>query len=234
MTIDVVAFIIGGILIGTAVVGGGFEIKEIRMPRVGAGVRIASLIVGSGFLLLGMGIWGANNPHLLAEQAPLNNMVPADTARAADNQETHTRSTRAAQPEQPAQEQPAEEQPVWTQEVSAPAFTGFTGQYQLSWMAEGVTHSGEVNFNGAGGTIRVSYIDPEAQEQHWVDQDLVLHQEQGVFWYVGSNARDAYSQQLLHESQYSQDNLRVAADGQGGWTIDAVCALTYCFPATIQ
>lgn len=42
--------------------GGGFEIKEIKIPWVGAGVRIVSLVAGSGFVLLAMGIWGANNP----------------------------------------------------------------------------------------------------------------------------------------------------------------------------
>ena len=66
MTLEVISFIIGGLLIATAVVGGGFEIKEIRMPKVGAGARTGALVVGLLFILMGLGIWETNQQQLLS------------------------------------------------------------------------------------------------------------------------------------------------------------------------
>lgn len=230
VTIEVISFIIGGILIGTAVVGGGFEVKEIKMPRVGAGVRIASLVVGSGFLLLAMGIWGANNPGLLGEQVPVNSLAPAVNPAAPPQQpEAQAPAPEVRQPQPPIQPEPA-----WAEEVAAPAFTGFSGNFGVVWTVEGTSHSGAASFNGPSGFIRVAFVNPFTQMEQWVDQDLVLQESEGVFWYVGVNPRDASTQQLLGEMEYTQDNFRVAADGHGGWTIDAVCAQGFCFPVFIQ
>lgn len=240
MTIDVVAFIIGGILIGTAIVGGGFEVKEIKMPRVGAGVRIVSLIVGSGFLLLGMGIWGANNPHLLAEQVPASSMMPTgDTAsavRTTENTETQTRSTQVSQPaqEQPVQEQPVQEFQDWTPDPVEPVFTGFVSENQLVWNWEGTTLKGTARFNGTTGFFRVAFVHPETWAQVYVDQDLVLRESNGFWWYMGTHPRDASTGRALAQSEYDTDNFRVVSDGQGGWTIDQVCGSTACVPVAVQ
>jgi hypothetical protein len=236
MTIEVVSFIIGGILVGTAIVGGGFEIKEIKMPRVGAGVRIVSMVVGSGFLLLAMGIWSLNNPQLVANQVPLNNFAPAaDTAGTAPAAETQTRSTQVSQPEQPVQEKPvAEEAPVWAQEPASAVFTGFSGTNQLSWHLEGATYYGSINFNGSAGFFRVAFVDPESGAEVQVDQDLVLQHGDGFWWYMGANPRDASTGQALDQTQYVEDNFRVVANGQGGWTIDHVCSAGTCVPVTLQ
>jgi hypothetical protein len=228
MTIEVVAFIIGGILVATAIVGGGFEVKEIKMPRVGAGVRIVSLVVGSGFLLLAMGIWGMNNPALVAETPPVSSYLPADTAASAPVEQP------ARQVVQEAQPAAAQAEPEWGQPVEVAAFTGFSGQTNLVWTTGGVVHSGAVNFAGASGYLRVTYLDPSDQTNHVVDQDLTLRESKGGFWYMGSNPRDAYTQQALDESLYSRDRFRVVPDGSGGWTIDQVCALGSCFPVSVQ
>jgi len=53
MTIQIVAFGFGGILLFVGVLGGGFEIKELKIPKVGAGVRVLSAVVGLLFVCLG-------------------------------------------------------------------------------------------------------------------------------------------------------------------------------------
>lgn len=53
MSIEVVSFVFGGLLVLVAILGGGFELKELRIPVVGAGVRIVAAIVG--LLFIGMG-----------------------------------------------------------------------------------------------------------------------------------------------------------------------------------
>ena len=53
MTVQVIAFAFGGILLFVGVIGGGFELKELRVPKVGVGVRVLSTMVGLVFICLG-------------------------------------------------------------------------------------------------------------------------------------------------------------------------------------
>lgn len=55
MTIQIAAFAFGGILLFVGVLGGGFEVKELKVPRVGPGVRVLSAVVGLFFICLGFG-----------------------------------------------------------------------------------------------------------------------------------------------------------------------------------
>lgn len=55
MSIEIVSFVFGGILLFVGVVGGGFELKELKVPKVGMGVRVVSTIVGFLFVCLGFG-----------------------------------------------------------------------------------------------------------------------------------------------------------------------------------
>lgn len=55
MSIEIVSFVFGGILLFVGVVGGGFELKELKVPKVGMGVRVVSAIVGFLFVCLGFG-----------------------------------------------------------------------------------------------------------------------------------------------------------------------------------
>jgi hypothetical protein len=56
MTAETVMMILGGVLVLTGVLGGGFEVKEIKIPRIGIGSRLLSAAAGLGFLLWGAGI----------------------------------------------------------------------------------------------------------------------------------------------------------------------------------
>ena len=55
MTVNVILFGTGAILIFIAVVGGGFEIKEIRLPPLSRASRMVATIAGICFIALG--IW---------------------------------------------------------------------------------------------------------------------------------------------------------------------------------
>lgn len=55
MTIEIASFVFGGILLFVGLLGGGFELKELKIPKVGMGVRAAALITGVLFICLGLG-----------------------------------------------------------------------------------------------------------------------------------------------------------------------------------
>lgn len=224
MTIEVISFIIGGILIGTAIVGGGFEIKEIKMPRVGAGVRIVSLVAGSGFVLLAMGIWGANNPHLLVQSNMSNAFTDAKTATNAADPVTRA-TPQALEEAAPQAPDDAEPQP-------ASAFTGFTGDTNLGWQVEGMDQYASAHFTGMSGTIRIGWVDPNSGVNEEVIQDLVLQQDEaGMVFYQGLNPRHASTDQPWPE--YRPDYFRVVQSEQG-WTIDQVCDVQACWAVFVR
>lgn len=56
MTAEIVMFVLGGVMLLIAIVGGGFELKELKVPRVGWGTRLVSGIAGILFVFLGVGM----------------------------------------------------------------------------------------------------------------------------------------------------------------------------------
>jgi hypothetical protein len=60
MTLQTMSFIFGAILLAVAILGGGFEIKEIKVPNVTMGGRIIAGIVGIFFV--GLGFWETERP----------------------------------------------------------------------------------------------------------------------------------------------------------------------------
>jgi hypothetical protein len=52
MSLDVMAFILGGLLIGAGLFGGGIEIKEIKLPRITGAARVAAAVAGVAFVAL--------------------------------------------------------------------------------------------------------------------------------------------------------------------------------------
>ena len=53
MSIELVSFVFGAVLLGVAVIGGGFEVKEIKLPRVGLVPRVVSFVLGAAFITFG-------------------------------------------------------------------------------------------------------------------------------------------------------------------------------------
>lgn len=58
MSAQSIMLILGALLILTAILGGGFEVKEIKIPRIGIGGRTASAVFGTVFLVWGTGMPG--------------------------------------------------------------------------------------------------------------------------------------------------------------------------------
>ncbi|HWZ97756.1 MAG TPA: hypothetical protein VN025_08355 [Candidatus Dormibacteraeota bacterium] len=63
MTINALVFGFGGILLLVAILGGGFELKEFKIPKVGGAPRVCSGLAGVFFILLGVGIGQSSAPE---------------------------------------------------------------------------------------------------------------------------------------------------------------------------
>lgn len=70
MTANILLLTFGGILLLAAVIGGGFEIKEIKIPKIGFGGRILAGIVGFLFLFLGLRASSDQAPAPVREPPP--------------------------------------------------------------------------------------------------------------------------------------------------------------------
>ena len=55
MGTSTVVFIFGGILLGIGILGGGFELKELKVPKVSMIPRLLSALVGLTFIGVGIG-----------------------------------------------------------------------------------------------------------------------------------------------------------------------------------
>jgi uncharacterized membrane protein len=53
LTPEILSFLFGALLVLIGLVGGGFEIIQLKIPKVGLVVRICATIVGLFFLFLG-------------------------------------------------------------------------------------------------------------------------------------------------------------------------------------
>ena len=59
------SFIFGAILLAVAILGGGFEVKEIKVSNVSISVRIIAGIVG--LIFIGLGFWQLPSALTLSE-----------------------------------------------------------------------------------------------------------------------------------------------------------------------
>ena len=62
------SFIFGAILLAVAILGGGFEVKEIKVSNVSISVRIIAGIVG--LIFIGLGFWQLPSALTLSELHP--------------------------------------------------------------------------------------------------------------------------------------------------------------------
>src|SRR5579872_6615116 len=53
---DVVVLLFGGFLVLIAIVGGGLEVKEVKIPPLGKGARLLAAIAGVILILIGVGM----------------------------------------------------------------------------------------------------------------------------------------------------------------------------------
>ena len=207
MAVEAIAFGFGALLVVTAILGGGFEIREIKMPQVGPIPRVASLVIGAVFIMIGLGIGRADPPQVLGTQtaAPQGVMAAPGSSAPAP----------AAGPATGGQE-----------------FGGINGRYTVTWTMNGMPHQGWIQTTGPRGTIRVHYANLRTGIEEGVDQDVVLQRAQdGTYFYQAMNPRFAGTS-TPHPS-YAPDAFRLAP-GEGGWTITHACDDSGCAEVTTQ
>jgi hypothetical protein len=56
MKLNLIAFLFGAILLAVAILGGGFELKELKVPKVSWFPRLISAFVGMFFVVVGIGL----------------------------------------------------------------------------------------------------------------------------------------------------------------------------------
>ncbi len=67
MSIEVISFLAGLLLLFIALIGGGFKAKEIEIPKVSTGIRIMSAIVGIVLLVIGISVYFSKEEPKTAE-----------------------------------------------------------------------------------------------------------------------------------------------------------------------
>jgi hypothetical protein len=77
MSIEIASFVFGGILLFVGVLGGGFELKELKVPKVGTGVRLMAAVLGIVFISVGLGSHSDNPPRATDTD---HNLVHAETS----------------------------------------------------------------------------------------------------------------------------------------------------------
>ena len=60
MSAGILLLVLGSLLLVVGIIGGGFEVKELKIPRVGTGSRILAGMVGALLIVIGVGI---NDPN---------------------------------------------------------------------------------------------------------------------------------------------------------------------------
>jgi hypothetical protein len=214
MTLEVISFAIGGLLIATAIVGGGFEIKEIKMPRVGPGARSGALVVGTLFILMGLGIWETARQQGIDVGSARSSLVsphPAQDAPAPSRTAPAEQSVPAAQPVATVEQPPSQVQPQ---------AQGITGQARLTWSIYGTPYEAVIQTFGQHGVVRVAYTGQSGTVEQ-VDQDLVLEQGVNLLFYRGANPR--YAGTSTPHPTYSPDAFRLVEMQSGVWSITEVC-----------
>ena len=65
MTPEIVFFACGALLIPIGIFGSGFEVRELKIPKMGPAIRILAAVGGFSFITLGIGIQskGIQGPH---------------------------------------------------------------------------------------------------------------------------------------------------------------------------
>ena len=222
MTLEVLSFSVGAVMVGIAVVGGGIELRELRVPQVGTAARCGAFCIGLLFIFMGIGLSEAQRP----QPVPSPGIVPPQgQALVSPGQVPAQPSVPSGSTAVPVVEVPPQPQP-------SPPFAGLNGRARLSWMIVGVAYEAIIETHGEYGAVRVTFTDPQTGLQKVIDQNLALRQDAGVIYYEGSNPRTAATQQP--DPTYSPDLFRVVQLQVNHWTISEICDLQrLCAPVTV-
>jgi hypothetical protein len=222
MSIEFLSFLVGSVLIGVAIIGGGFELKELKMPRVGVAVRLVSLGAGLAFIVLALGLYAVAHPELAAGGGA------APVAKAlVDPASADTTASVAAE----AVAQPASDAVAAAPDAASTEFGGFGGTSVLTWYVGQAQLTGVLKADGQTGIVTVTWTD-ETGQQVSVDEDLQLQQDEQGIRYLGSNPR--FSGTSTGVENYQPDYFTIVpVDGE--WAYSQACdAARGCSPVEMQ
>jgi hypothetical protein len=77
MTPEIVPFAFGVMLIFIGIFGGGFEVRELKISKIGPVVRILAAVGGLAFITLGIGIQSRDTTPEKANSSPVNFTISA-------------------------------------------------------------------------------------------------------------------------------------------------------------
>lgn len=81
MNPDLLLFAVGSLLLVTGLLGGGFELRELKIPRVGRIARVLATAAGGACILLGFGLSTAlPDPAADGDPKPVASVGPVVTA----------------------------------------------------------------------------------------------------------------------------------------------------------
>src|SRR6266540_833386 len=107
MSVDLAVFIFGAILLSIGILGGGFELKEISVPKVGPIARGLAAVAGVVFIAMGISF---ARPQVA--QAPTVASAPAEPAQRPLPTETPVRLVSAPVPPPPVPPTPVPPTPI--------------------------------------------------------------------------------------------------------------------------
>jgi hypothetical protein len=108
MTLQSMSFIFGALLLAVGILGGGLEVKEIKVSNVSIGVRIVAGIIGLFFI--GLGFWQQLSAVTESESAPAGSSAPKSSSAPASSG-TGPAQSAPGPPPKPAEALVAEELP---------------------------------------------------------------------------------------------------------------------------
>ena len=136
MSVEILAFIFGCLLILVGVLGGGFEIKELKIPKVGNGVRLVAVVCGLVFIVLGS---SENEPPQGTEETQQSKQV----------QQNQQNQQEQAPPQERQQEQEQEQE----QEQRPTASVG------VQWLDNALMYDGRIDIYGDRGILVANIYD---------------------------------------------------------------------------
>lgn len=217
MDIERLAFIFGCILVLIGVIGGGFELKELKIPKVSWPTRLVAIIGGAIFI--GMGFFLP-----AAKEEAKHPAEPAPAGQTAGSQPAPLQQPAPAQPATPppaTEERPAEE----------PATRPTPVMVKLRWLDNALVYAGYIKSYGQQAELTIDVFDLRT------GTFIKTHRQEvrsipAAGGFVVSGAVDVPGDSVTPYPHSHQFNL--VFQNQGGAIAVANCTGSNCYPAEVS
>lgn len=217
MAIDALAFCFGGLLLFVALLGGGFEVKELKVPRLTWVPRTVFGSLGAIFILIGLGRQPPTNEHHEEQISPVQN-APPSTNWVPGPAPIPVKFDNTVGP---------------TEAQLTGGFSGLHGTALVRWSAGEFQYVAQLQLQGQVGLAAVQFA--SATVRGAAKEDLVLQATSSGWLYMGSNVRDPSDNRSLEDGEYSPDSFRLLQTSAGSWTVSDMCDNQgICSPVQVQ